>query len=286
MGSSGGGGGSGMISWPAWLEQTHSMWLDRANTVYLYTSVTEDMAAAIGSSPFTGEASYDPDADIALFIAQLADFNAKVDLLSSGTGLDTLLSNILDESRIDDAVDEYTADFDAQLTTDVYPRFEAGMRDINAVVSSAFAIGRANIEEGRGREVGKFSSALHMKAFGDDAIAVVGMKLDYEKAVAHLTAEMYRLKIVAKKEQTDRQLEIDDKDARWDLSIYQYGANVMAAIGGGTGMRIEPEAKSSALGGALSGAAAGAMMGSYVYPGWGTVIGAVVGGIGGYLAGG
>lgn len=287
MGSSGGGGSSGAISYPQAMENTLTQWLNYTTVDAIDKSMATLMNEAVGNSPFTGETAYDPDVEIAAFIAQLADFNAKVDLLSSGTGLDTLISNVLDESRIDDAVDEYTADFDAQLTTDVYPRFETGMRDINAVVSSAFVIGRANIEEGRGREVGKFSAALHMKAFGDDAIQVIGMKLEYEKAVAHATAEMNRLKITAKKEETDKQLDIDDADAKWDMETFQYGGNLMASIAGGTaqpGIGAEKGQKPSALGGALSGAATGAMVGGMTGSGWGLIIGAVVGGVGGYLA--
>jgi len=105
-----------------------------------------------------------------------------------------LISSILDTTRIDTVVTEFAADLDARLISEVLPRFNSGMRDINAVQSSAFVIGRALIEENQDRQVAKFSADMHSKAGSDDAIQVIGMKLDYQKAVAQLLAESYRLR--------------------------------------------------------------------------------------------
>ena len=178
---------------------------------------------------------------------------------------------------------EYTADFDARLTSEVLPRFEAGMRDINAVTSSAFAIGRALIEENQDRQVAKFSSDLHLKAFSDDAIKVIGMKLEFQRAASAMIAEANRIKIVAKKEENDINIKLGEKDALWDLEIYQYGSNVMASIGGGVSNpgAKGPSTAQSVIGGAMSGAATGAMVsnGNPVA----TVIGGVLGAATGFL---
>jgi len=207
-----------------------------------------------------------------------------VTLLSTGTGLDALMSSILDADRVDASVTEYAADLDARLNAEVLPRFEAGMRDINAVTSSAFAIGRANIEENQDRQVAKYSADLHMKAFSDDAIKVIGLKLEYQKVVSTMLAEAYRIKIVAKKEENDVNVKIDEQDALWDLEVFQYGANLLAAIGGGT---VGPGAKGpstaqSVIGGAMSGAAAGAMIAG---PGPQQIPGAIIGGVLGAASG-
>jgi len=279
-GNSGGGGGSGKVSYPTYMQDAHSDWLDDSGVDTLTESMASVMEAAIGNSPWTAQAAYDPDTDIAAILASGTTLQALVTLLSSGTTLDTLIADVLDESRIDDAVTEFAADLDARLTNEVIPRFERGMQDINAVVSSAFVIGRALIEEGQDRQVAKYSADLHMKAFSDDAIRVIQLKLEYQKVATSIIAELYRLKIVAKKEQTDTDMNIDDKDAKWDLEVFQYGANLLAGIGGGTGNTSKPgpSQAQSAIGGALSGAAAGAMVGSTV-PGFGTATGAVVGGV-------
>lgn len=57
-----------------------------------------------------------------------------------------------------------------------------------------------------------------------------------------------------------------------------FSGNQIGAIGG--------MSQGSQAGGALSGAAGGASIGTSIYPGWGTAVGAVVGGAAGYLSSG
>ena len=133
--SGGGGGGSGIVGYPAHMETWHSNALDDGGVDTLTSSLTVVMDAAIGNSPWVGQVAYDPDVDVAAMIASADELQALVTLLSTGTTLDTLIADILDPTRIDDVVTEYAADLDARLIAEVLPRFEAGMRDINAVQS-------------------------------------------------------------------------------------------------------------------------------------------------------
>jgi len=276
MGSSGGGGGgSGVVEYPAYMETFHEGVL--GNGAMAGETMTAALIAAYGNSPYTGVDAYDPDADLVNMIAAPGVLQTAVTLLSAGTGLDALISSILDHARIDTAVDEFAADLDARLIAEVLPRFEAGMRDINAVSSSAFAIGRALIEENQDRQVAKHSSLLHLKAFSDDAIAVIGLKLQYQQAASMMLADVNRIKIVAKKEEADINMQLDSADALWDLQVFQYGGNLLAGAGGGTANPNlnKPTTAQSVLGGAMSGAAAGAMAtGGNPY---GIAIGAVLG---------
>jgi len=82
-------------------------------------------------------------------------FNADVDIKS----------DLADESEVAASTDAQRAIVSDQLTSEILPRFEAGMRDINAVQSSAFVIGRAIIEGMGQRDVTKFDSDLRYKAF-------------------------------------------------------------------------------------------------------------------------
>ncbi len=81
--------------------------------------------------------------------------------------------------------------------------------------------------------------------------------------------------MVALKEQTDRDLELDVDEALWDFDTYMYAGNLLAAPSGATvGRKPSQVSKGqSALSGALSGAAIGAELGT-----WGGPIGAVAGG--------
>jgi len=269
----GGGGSSGAVSWPVYMQDTHADWLNDSGADAISSSITAIMNAAIGNSPWATEVAYDPDTDLTALLAAPNVLQTLVTLLSTGTTLDALVSNILSDTYIDTAVTEYAADLDARLNAEVIPRFEAGMRDINAVVSSAFVIGKALIEENQDRQVALYSSQLHLKAKSDDSLKIVMMKLEYQKAVSQMIAEAYRIKIVAKKEETDMNLKIGESDAMWDLDVFKSGAAMLAAISGGVPSEKLPSQGASMLGGALSGAAAGAMIAGP----WGAAGGAVLG---------
>ena len=289
MGSSGGGGGSGEISYPPYLMDAHGLLLSHNVPDIPSLSLIDVMNSMINNSPYSGENAYDPDIPIAAMITELGSYDTMVNLLSSGTGLDVLVAGILSDVYIDNAVTEFSNDLTDRLNMEILPRFEGGMRDINAVTSSAFAIGKANIESTNAKIVAKYSADLHLKAKGDLALSLVGLKLENQKMLVHYTAELNRIKIVAKKEQKEEDLKIDEADALWNINLWQHAGNFIAAPGGGTAMPNTPKKNQlgSALGGALSGAAAGAMAGS-VLPGVGTlaggIIGAVVGGAAGYFS--
>jgi len=213
-------------------------------------------------------------------------------------------------------VDNFADNLDDEITNKVLPRFQSGMLDINAVSGSAFVIGEAVIEGFRNREVAKHESTLRLAAAGKNAdIGIENEKLHLEAGKINLfknidlikdrlgaseqmlklmiqriswndtfmktSIEGSRVKIVASKEEIDVNLKIAENDALWDLQVFQYGANMLAAIGGGTaGTGKGPSTMQSVLGGAMSGAAAGTM----VSPGYGTAIGAVLGAAAGYMS--
>jgi len=66
-------------------------------------------------------------------------------------------------ATISDAVDGFADRLDDQITSEVLPRFQSGMVDINAVQSSAFVLGQAIIEGMRDREVANFDAELTTK---------------------------------------------------------------------------------------------------------------------------
>jgi ribosomal protein L30E len=285
-GSQGGGGSSGVVDYPAYMKTWHGLALDNAGGDTLSQSVTDAMNTAFGSSPFVSEAAYNPDMPIAEILSAANDLEALVNLLSAGTPLDDLVSDVLSPARITDTVNAYEADLSARVNATNIPRFEAGMRDIGAVVNSAFVIGRALIEDQVVREVGKFSADLTNQVYSDSAIKMIQLKLQYQYQLSALAIEANRMKIVAKKEENDTNIKLEESDALWDLEVFKYGGNLLGAIAGtavstGDNRWDSRPAGGSVIGGALSGAAAGAMAGNSMVPG-GT--GAVVGGgIGGLL---
>jgi len=277
MGSAGGGGaGSGEIIYPPYLSDTHRDWLSDTETDLIDESVTVIMNDALGNSPFTTAAAYDPTVPVGEIIAAPDLLQTLVTLLSTGTGLDDLIENVLDETRITDSVTAFNVDLTNKADAEIYPRFEAGMRDIGAVMSSAFAIGRANIAEKIVNDVAKYEGELRYKAWGQDAIQVINMKLEYQKAVSQYIIEANRMKIVALKEQVDTDVKYDEADATWDLSVFQYGGNLLASVAGGTASanQKQPSTAQSMIGGAMTGGTAGFLIGGPVGAGIGAALGA------------
>ena len=339
-GSGGGGGAAGDVDYPDHMKNFHKQILDHNNVDVMTSSLVDIMDAAVGSSPFAALTAFNPDTDITAYETAVSGFDTiiagideEVDWDSFFTQVETSVGTLapvtsipdLDiDDYVDDDVDAFSDQLDDEVTSKVLPRFEGGMRNIGAVLSSAFVIGESLIEGFRTRDVAKHGSALRIDlgVKNDElnamiakenariamennraAIEIKRLHLDgasqilrfalarysWEESYARMVVEARRIKIVAKKEETDTNRLIDEADARWDLGVFQYGANMLASISGGTMIPREPERNvtASTLGGAMSGAAAGAMVGAQtgaVTGPQGAVIGAVLGAAIGYLS--
>jgi len=239
----GGGGGSGEVDYPEYMKTVHADWLgggDSDGSGMSTLSAGNDLTAllddAVGSSPFTGLSAYDPSTEVGEMTGAVDTYETYVNSIATTSQVETELA-----------------------------KFDAGMRNINAVHSSAFAIGRQIVASG-----------------------LIEAKLQAKAQVMNSRIEANRMKIVALVEQTNTDRKIDKQDALWDLEVFQSGANAMASIGGGTVQKAPdgPSDMQSALAGGLSGAAAGAAIGAPT--GIGAPIGAAVGavvGIGASLLG-
>lgn len=319
-GTSSGGSSSGEIDYPDYMEDRHKLWLTQLSDNIL--------AARVGNSPFAGLVTPSPDSSIAAMWSAVCTLETKVDAINVTTNFNTMIATAI--SRVDAAIDEptfvnstpgatagieaavtaWSAIYNEEVDNVTIPKFRGGMRDINAVMSSAFVLGEAYIDAARDRDIAHFQADLSMKSFlqadeisSREAMAendfnlklqVAKMNsivqvadslltkhigiLEYDKVVAHYALEAKRLAIAAVNEEALSNIKFLDMDARWDFDIYQYGANMLAAISGGVANPPMRSSASTALGGALSGAGAGAMIGSTIgSPGVGAAIGGLVG---------
>ena len=328
MGGSSGGGSSGAVDYPDYMKDWHKDVL--GSGALGGDDVTGVMAAALGASPYAGAVAFDPDTDITAWEAAITGFDAilagvdpTVDwaALFAAAGAAIAVADIAAVAGITEAL--ITADslafsdnLDDEITTKVLPRYEGGMRDINAVVSSAFVIGEGIIEAFRTRDVAKHESALRISAASENAnidlkvgeintkknIAVAGLEIEaasqmvrmflqniaWEEGLARLVVDSRRMKIIAKSEEATQNIDYDAADDRWDLEVFKYGGNMLAAIGSASvseGMK-GPSKMQSAMGGAMSGAATGAMVGTaFGNPVAGAVVGGVIGAGMGYMSG-
>jgi len=281
-GGGGGGSSSGTVDYPAYMETIHEAWLGAAGDVSI--DLTSAIATAHSNSPFTGLAAYDPE----LVLSSMVE---TFEALSAGDDWDTVIAavlsyiddSIISDTYIDAEVDAQSDYLDDEYTNNILPEFESGMRDIGAVMTSSFVLGKAFIVATKARDVAKYRSelSLAMNRIRADLVArlteskvkdILG-RMSWDKEVATLNVELGRIQIVAYQEETNQNAALDERDARWDLEVFAYGANMMASISGGTTDIVpsQPTQVQSAIGGALSGAATGAMVGG--------VPGAIAGGL-------
>jgi hypothetical protein len=283
-GSGGGGGGSGRVDYPEYMKTQHETWLGDIDAV---------MDTVIGQSPYTGVDAYDPTTPLADAWTAVCAFNTVTDALDHESDWLSAITaarseyddNVVDTTQIDDDVNAFAQVLQDQLDYVEVPKLKAGYRDANAVLSSAYPIAEAVVRGMGMRDVAKYATELRVKNHflraewiakaADKMLTNLMYRVQFEEAVARISVEAKRIHIVAFKEQVDQDLDIDSKDGRWDLETYQYGANMLAAIGGGTAQAgvKEPSKAASALGGALSGAAMGAQFGGV----YGAAIGAGLG---------
>lgn len=101
--------------------------------------------------------------------------------------------------------------------------------------------------------------------------------VSFEHTATAALADINRLKILAEKEQVDKDIDLDVKDALWPFDVLLLGGNMLASISGAAHTVNYPMSTTqSAVSGAFSYGAAGAMVGSAI-PGIGTAVGFGIG---------
>lgn len=325
MGGSGGGtaagGGAGATDYPGYLKYSHARMLDHGDGALSHlddidTSVYESINEAAVDNPFTGASSYDPTDSLTDLLAAIDNFEVVVDGIETVSGsltiplfVDILVASLTwADAVIGDAEGKITADINAYsdqlsdvIDNTVLPKYKAGMRDINAVMSSSFLIGAAIISGTHLKDVAKYGSDIRLKMFDKKAVIAleharlssghiintVGAvststmsKVEAKRLLAQYIIEGNRLKIVALKEKDDVDRDIDEREARWPLEILNYAFNGVAAIAGAATVRqADPEPGKGGIGNILGGAFSGAAAGGQVGGAWGAAGGAVLGGL-------
>lgn len=273
-----GGGSSGKTDYPAYMKYTHGNWMigtsvtDGTGTGDSMTySVVDLMNTAMGgSSPYSGFTTASPETTFFGTGGASTDYTAPFDLLqllysfNPETAYDGYLTD--DTAEIDAMIAAHSAAMEDEVLTNTLPRFKASMNTSSATEGSAFVVGQALIWNGKQKKVDEFAAKARydrLSQGADLALRRVAMKAEFLRTAAHMATDMTRLYLAARHEKDASTLEAAEKDALWDLSIYQYGTQVMASI---SGSATSHGTKSSSGGAALSGALAGAATGAMAFP--------------------
>ena len=174
-GSSGGGGSSGAVSYPAYMETMHSTWL---------TAIAADMITAQTTSPYASATAYDPDCVLAATNYIISLFYEEVIAMTPATDWSTYYaaaaakytaatitaitsytfdSSILTPANLAASVAAYQADLEARRDTSFKPAYKVGMLNVNSVMNSAFVLGDTLLTAEVARGVAKFSADLYFQ---------------------------------------------------------------------------------------------------------------------------
>lgn len=270
----GGGGGDSTIRYAEYFETAHKDMLEQ---------VFASVEAAKGSSPYGGakniigsidDAFFSQDYDISSFPAlwdMFGKFMAGVDVhvLWQQT-----FNGVSTAPEINAAVTAQAAYLDDDIDSNVLPRFQAGMRNINAVQSSAFMTGRALIEDSRIKAINKFASEIRLKTL-DISVGMWSDHLKWNESVIVNYSNMYKLYYAAVIDANAQDMDMQNRDALFDLNLYEYARAMLGVISGAQGTVSKPEMSSTTK--AISGAMGGAAMGASVGGPWGAAIGGILG---------
>lgn len=285
MGGVSGGSVSGQVDYPDYIKNFHETFLNVAYTIY--------QAEATQSSPYSTWVAVDPNHVFGLAGGWYNPTQAmdNVRSFSFASTLNSIASSIAAfTDGITTATNAHAAVLDTRLTSDIIPRYEAGMRDIGAVSSSAFPIGRAVVESTHDAYVADFDAqqrARKLEKTWDLAGQFTLATLDQLRIVTALAVEIGRLYVAASHEYSVTAVNMLARDRAWDAEVLQKAANILASVAG-TAVKQGDAIGGSSLGGALSGALAGAALGTTVgsaVPGIGTGLGAAAGGALGLIGG-
>jgi len=173
--------------------------------------------------------------------------------------------------------------------SDVAPRMAAGFRDLNAVMSSQFVIARAITLRDHERQLNDFTAQLQLRfaEFGVNAWTNVIAWHEKIPAVYGQNLTQYTAQRIDIEKHV---FETSAKCCLWPFTVFGHLTQLLSAMNGATSTTssVAGESPSGAGGGRISGliggAASGAVAGTQIAPGWGTLIGGIVGAVGGLFS--
>lgn len=305
---SGGGGSSGKVEYPAYLQTVHSALLNNGATDTINFSMYDLLNAAYTTNPFD-------DASLSIYSGRLViDNNGLTSMptvasciasvLASVTNFDPLdyytstlisVAGAIDATILDDSViSAASTAFSNVIEVDVAAekaKYDADSALLGATMSSAYSLGKTFIDSRKKEKVAFYDADLRAKMYlqRNDMVNLTTRELLGKRmALIQLTRETYafaveacKLKILNEREYTEQNIDFLHRKATWRFDALQHGFNAVASIGGGTSIAGTPKLNSTQA--TVSGAFTGASVGAQVGGGYGAAVGAVIGGVAGYL---
>jgi len=275
-GSSSSGNTSKTKRYAPYIENRHSVML---------ADVASNRAAVIDLSPWAAFPEY--DAEDAFFAEGwlLANFPTLYEMFGkfmAGLDIEALWSAIF-ERMYEQGETNNVVSSESSLSRDSIKVTEANfmlqMRELNAVESSSFVIGRAQIERNWLKDLAKLSADLKYDIIVT-AENTYTSSLNWKKQVIDTYASTIKLYYLATIQSMEENFKAKTRDALWGMEVLDFERSALGAynpLSYYTKMGVRKRSTLSKTLLVLSYTATGASIGSSILPGWGTAIGAVIG---------
>jgi len=279
-GSGGGGDQETTLRYADYVEAHHETFLD------LIANKREELT---DSSPFSTYSFISPDdaffgagVVITSFNSLFENYELYLQDFDIDASYDSLFSKTVDSQNVKDLVNAEGALLSDDLETDGIPRMKIGARDVNSVNSSTYVIAAELLEAKRIKALSKFSTTLKISLL---PLAVDRWKttLAWNQSIVSVHSDLMKFYFAITLDTNTQNYDMAVKNSLWPFTLLDYERAALGALQGAMSSEtVGGEASSGSK--VLGGAAAGAALGSYIMPGWGTLIGGVVGGIAGALS--
>ncbi len=272
---SGSSSGEGVIRYAPYIEAKHETFLNNSQTF----GVT-----ARANNPYT---SYtDLDYDDAFFGSGyvMSSFPSLYDMFGkfmAGLDIESLWDQVLNDVQHSTTIQESVVAHRDLISDEVeqtaLPRFQTGIRDMNAVMSSSFVIGKSIIEQGAVKKLAEFDANLRYKLI-PVAAEVFVKHLAWNQGMITTYINVMKMAILTKMDTDTANYSYALKETMWPFSVLEQERANLGALQGAMANSAGGESGGAGiLGGAMSGAAMGGSTGNP----WAALAGGVIGGIAG-----
>ena len=274
-----GGSGGGSSNAPGYLQRIHEDWLAAQEEGRPWDQIDQTIvqtmndALSPASNPFLAVSAYNPAQSLQHMKDILDTYRADV--------VDSLEVVVPSDADIEREVAAFSAQQRTNLDTQVIPAYTARMRDTGSVFTSFYAVGLAHIEASAAQTLDKFLADLML----DRAQKNAAWRQDCHRALVQYGFERERMTIAANVDYQNQLATIAEGEAKWPLTVYQYGGNLLAAVSGGVAVPSKSTGGwQSSIGGLMQGMSMGSQFGSMFkqegggnYSGYGSIIGGIIG---------
>lgn len=307
----GNGGGGEVLSFVKWLitykRPEDGNWVSIAdyvtnlnNGTYAaeYQSYVDSCSGGQYVSPFADYADVEVESAFFGLGYGISSFPSLYDMFGkfmAGLDIEVLWSqefeDTVNSSVVNDLISAESALMDDDIETNVLPRHQIGMRDMNAVMGSSYVIGKAIIEDARVKALAKYDAELRYRLI-PVAQSRWQTHLEWNNKVVGVYAELMKFYYAAKTDINEANYSMAAKDKLWPFTVLDFERAALGALQGATNQKSDVAGASTAsrvLSGALNGAAMGAMVGGSIsntsagaaagstYAGTGSLVGAGLG---------